>query len=171
MLSTVTITATDAVGNARSTTRTLVVAEPPPPPQITSSVQTLWAVHAATGKRFVLLRLRVKDVPKGGAVQIRCKGKKCPYKSKRSTKRRKGDITIFKNRSPGKAVKSKGRRFRAGQTVQIRVTKAGFIGKVVKFKLKRREDPIGKVLCLPIGKKQAAEVLLTGRPAARPRTV
>ena len=65
----------------------------------TPRVQTRWAFDAATGKRFLLLRLRVKDVPKGGAVQIRCAGKKCPYKSKRKTKRRKGDITIFKNRS------------------------------------------------------------------------
>ena len=34
------------------------------------------------------------------------------------------------------------------------MTKAGFIGKVVKFKLKRRKDPIGKVLCLPNGKNK-----------------
>ena len=149
----VTVTASDGVGNASSATRQILIRRDIPR-RIDSSVQTRWAFDAATGKRFVLLRLRVTDVPKGGAVQIRCKGRKCPYKSKRSTKRRKGDITIFKNRSPGKAVKSKGRRFRAGQTVQIRVTKAGFIGKVVKFKLKRRKDPIGKVLCLPIGKNK-----------------
>ncbi len=120
--------------------------------RIDSTVQTRWAFDAATGKRFLLLRLRVKDVPKGGAVQIRCAGKKCPYKSKRKTKRRKGDITIFKNRSANKAVKSKDRRFRAGQTVQIRVTAPDHIGKVVKFKLKRRKDAVGKVLCLPLGK-------------------
>ena len=36
--------------------------------------------------------------------------------------------------------------------MQIRVTAPGHIGKVVKFKLKRRKDPVGKVLCLPLGK-------------------
>ncbi|MET0685328.1 MAG: PKD domain-containing protein [Solirubrobacteraceae bacterium] len=147
----VTVTARDGVGNASSATRQILISRDIPR-RIDSTVQTRWAFDAATGKRFVLLRLRVKDVPKGGAVQIRCKGKQCPYKSKRSTKRRKGDITMFKNRSAGKAVRSKGRRFRAGQTVQVRVTKAGFIGKVVKFKLKRRKDPVGKVLCIPVGK-------------------
>ena len=95
---TVTVTASDAVGNASSATRQVLVSRDIPR-RIDSTVQTRWAFDAATGKKFLLLRLRVKDVPKGGAVQIRCKGKKCPYKSKRSTKRRKGDITIFKNRS------------------------------------------------------------------------
>ena len=144
----------DGVGNASQTVAPVLVQNAPPPPRIDSTVQTRWAHDAATGKRFLLLRLRVKDVPKGGAVQIRCAGKKCPYKSKRSTKRRKGDITIFKNRSASKASKSKDRRFRAKQRVQIRVTAPGFIGKVVKFKLKRGKDPVGKVRCLPPGKNK-----------------
>jgi hypothetical protein len=147
----VTVTATDGVGNASTATRQILISAPFNR-RIDSTVQTRWAIDAATGKRFLLLRLKIKDVPKGGAVQIRCAGTKCPYKSKRSTKRRKGDITIFKNRSARKAVRSKGRRFRAGQTVQVRVTAPNFIGKVVKFKLKRRKDPVGKVLCLPVGK-------------------
>ena len=151
---TVTVSARDGVGNAVSTTAPVLVSGRGGGKRIDSTVQTRWAFDAATGKRFLLLRLRVKDVPKGGAVQIRCKGTKCPYKSKRSTKRRKGDITIFKNRSASKALKSKGRRFRAGQQVQIRVTAPDFIGKVVKFKLKRKKDPVGRVLCLPVGKSK-----------------
>jgi hypothetical protein len=114
-------------------------------------VQTKWAYDAATGKRFVLLRLKVVKPPKGAAVQIRCSGKKCPYKSKRSTKRRKGDITMFKLKRPAKAAKSRDRRFRARQRIQVRVTAPGYIGKVVKFKLKRRKDPVGNVRCLPLG--------------------
>jgi len=149
----VTVTARDGVGNTSSATRQILISRDIAR-RIDSTVQTRWAFDAATGRKFLLLRLRVKDVPKGGAVQIRCKGKKCPYKSKRSTKRRKGDITMFKNRSASKALKSKGRRFRAGQRVQIRVTAPDFIGKVVKFKLKRKKDPVGKVLCLPVGKSK-----------------
>jgi hypothetical protein len=149
----VTVTATDAVGNAATATRQILV-RGGRTRRIDSTVQTRWAHDAATGKKFLLLRLRVKDVPKRGAVQIRCAGKKCPYKSKRSTRRRKGDVTIFKNRSAAKASKSKARRFRAKQRVQIRVTAPGFIGKVVKFKLKRGKDPVGKVRCLPLGKNK-----------------
>jgi hypothetical protein len=149
---TVTVTARDGVGNAATSTAPVLVSGGARTPRIDGTVQTRWAHDVATGKKFLLLRLRVKDVPKGGAVQIRCAGRKCPYKSKRSTRRRKGDITIFKNRSAGKAARSKGRRFRARQRVQIRVTAPDHIGKVVKFRLKRGKDPVGKVLCLPLGK-------------------
>ncbi len=48
-------------------------------------------------------------------------------------------------------VKLKNRRFRARQTVQLRITAPGYIGKVVKYKLKRRKQPVGRVLCLPPG--------------------
>ena len=147
----VTVTATDGVGNAASAARQILISGPEITQRIDATVQTKWAHDAATGKKFVLLRLKVVKPPEGTAVQLRCAGKKCPYRSKRATKFRKGDITMFKLRSPAKAAKSKDRRFRAGQRVQIRVTKPGYIGKVVKFKLKRRKDPVGKVRCLPLG--------------------
>ena len=73
----VTVTASDAVGNASSATRQILISRDIAR-RIDSTVQTRWAFDAATGKRFLLLRLRVKDVPKGGAVQIRCKGQEVP---------------------------------------------------------------------------------------------
>ena len=57
-------------------------------------------------------------------------------------------------RGARKVVKQRNRRFRAGQTVQLRITAPGYIGKVVRWKLKRGKQPVGKVLCLPEGARK-----------------
>ena len=44
--------------------------------------------------------------------------------------------------------------FHAGQTLQVRITKKGYIGKVVRYKLQKGKIPSGKDLCLPPGKKK-----------------
>ena len=126
----------------------MLVTKPAPPPRIDATVQNSWG---RLGKNFFLLRLKVIGPPKGSAAQIRCNGRKCPFQSRRFTKLRKGDIVMYKLLKPSKAVKKKNRHFRARQDVQVRVTAPGYIGKVVKFKLKRGQHAVGKVLCLPIG--------------------
>jgi hypothetical protein len=150
---TVTATATDAVGNATSADRSVLVSAAPPPPEkrITSKVRVTWGV---SGKRIFLLRLSASNVPKGGKLQLRCNGKKCPYKKRGSKKRRSGRITLFKEIKAKKAATKKKRSFRAGQTLQVRITAKGYIGKVVKYKLKKGKIPSGKTLCLPIGKSK-----------------
>ena len=145
---TVTITATDAVGNARSTTRTLVVAEPPPPPRITSSVQTLWAVR---GRTALLLRLSARRAPANARLQLRCSGKRCPFKQKTVRRAAAGRVTLFKKLGVKKALRKRARKFRAGQRLQVRVTAPGHIGKVVKYKLKKGKLPTGTIRCLPLG--------------------
>ena len=145
---TVTVTATDGVGNAASAARPVLATQAPPPPRIDATVQNSWG---RLGKNFFLLRLKIIAPPKGSAAQIRCKGRKCPFQSRRFTKFKKGDIVMYKLLGPRKAVKKKNRHFRAKQVIQVRVTAPGYIGKVVKFKLKRGKNPVGKVLCLPPG--------------------
>ncbi len=144
----VTLTATDGAGNQSSANRNVLVTKPAPPPRIDATVQNSWG---RLGKNFFLLRLRIIGPPQGSAAQIRCSGRRCPFQSRRFTKFRKGDILMYKNLKPSKAVKQRNRHFRARQTIQIRVTAPGFVGKVVKFKLKRGKQPVGKVLCLPEG--------------------
>jgi Ca2+-binding RTX toxin-like protein len=123
----------------------------PPPERITSPVRVTWGV---SGKRIYLLRLKVTRVPKGGKVQLRCKGKKCPYKRKASKKRRKAAITLFKAVKPSKVVGKKKRSFRARQRLEVRITAKDYIGKVVRYKLKKGKIPNGKELCLPVGAKK-----------------
>ena len=152
----VTVTATDAVGNATSATRPVLITAPqvtPPPvtPRIDSTVQSKWGFDQRTGKRFYLFRLKVVAPPAGSVAQLRCRGRRCPFQSRRFTRIRKGSITLYKLVKAAKVVKLKNRRFRARQTVQLRITAPGYIGKVVKYKLKRRKQPVGRVLCLPPG--------------------
>ena len=79
----VTVTATDAVGNASSASRSILITPGPPPPgppRIRSKVRVTWGV---SGKKLFLLRLKVNDVPRGGKVELRCNKrtskKKCPF--------------------------------------------------------------------------------------------
>ena len=149
----VTVSATDGAGNTTSTSRSVVIVAPggggpPATPQIFSPVRVLWGVDK---KRIYLLRMKALDVPRGGKVELRCKGKRCPYKRTSSKKRRKGDITLFKEIKPRKVVGKKKRSFRAGQTLQLRITAPGHIGKVLKYRLRKGRIPSGQPLCLPVG--------------------
>jgi PKD domain len=146
----VTVTATDSAGNSTSTSRSVLVSAPlaQGPPRITSKVSALWGVNK---KRIYLLRMKVLRVPKGGKVELRCKGKKCPYKRMSSKKRRKRAITLFKEIKPRKVVGKKKRSFRAGQRLQLRITAPGYIGKVVKYRLRKGRIPSGQTFCLPLG--------------------
>ena len=149
----VTVTATDAVGNASSAGGQVLVSpvQRPFTPRIDSTVQSKWGFDQRTGKRFFLFRLRVVAPPKKSVAQLRCRGRRCPFQSRRFTRIRHRAITLYKNISAAKVVKKRNRRFHAGQVVQLRVTAPGYIGKVVKYKLTRRRQPVGKVLCLPPG--------------------
>ena len=147
----VTVTATDAVGNAASAARPVVIAAlilPPPTPRINSPVSVFWAKNST---RIFLLRMKIRRVPRGGKAELRCRGRKCPFRRKSSTKRRKGAITLFKDMKAGKAVRVKNRTFRPGQRLQLRITAAGHIGKVVKYRLRRGRFPVGVQFCLPLG--------------------
>jgi len=147
----VTVSATDAVGNAASATRPVAIAAPtlpPRTPRINSPVSVLWAKNST---RIFLLRMKIRRVPKGGKAELRCRGRKCPFRRKASTKRRKGAITLFKDMNPNKAVQVKNRTFRGGQRLQLRITAPGHIGKVVKYRLRSGRFPVGVQFCLPLG--------------------
>jgi len=148
----VTVTATDGVGNATSATRPISIspAAVPPKKRVTSKVRVTWGVN---GKRIFLLRLQARNVPRGGKAELRCKGKKCPFKRKSSKKRRNTNITLFSEVKASKVAGKKARRFRAGQRLELRITAPEHIGKVVRYRLKKGKIPSGKTLCLPPGAK------------------
>jgi len=144
----VVVTATDGVGNATSSANAVLVATPPPPPRIDSSVSVKWGRQ---GRFAYLVLMRVVRPPAGTKAQLRCSGKKCPFKRRTFTRLTKGSILLYKELKPRKVVKRKNRKFRRGQTVQLRITAAGHIGKVVNYKITRKGTPTGRVRCLPIG--------------------
>jgi hypothetical protein len=150
----VTVTATDAAGNASSATNPVLIAAGPPPKKkrITSKVKISWGV---TSTKTFLVRLKVPNVPKRGKAQITCTPKKkCPFKKVSSKKRRKGAITLFKNVKTSKLAGMKKRTFVPGARVELRITAPGYIGKVLRYKLKRAKVPVAKTLCLPVGAKK-----------------
>ena len=69
---TVGVTARDAVGNASSTTRNVLVTRPSPSstPRIDSTVQSNWGFDPRATTKFRLLRLKVVAPPKGSAAQL-----------------------------------------------------------------------------------------------------
>jgi hypothetical protein len=150
---TVRVTATDGVGNATTAARPLLVAAAPPPrkKRIRAAVTANWALQ---GDKIALVVMAARRVPNGTKARVTCKGKKCPFKRKASKKRRKGKITLFKRLSPVKALASKKRNVRGGQLVELRLTKRGFIGQVVRYRIKAGRLPVGKTLCLPVGAKK-----------------
>jgi len=144
----VTVTAADAVGNATTQVAPVLVAAPPPPPRIDSAVSVKWGRQ---GRFVYLVAMRVVRPPQGTKVQLRCKGRKCPFKKKTYTRFRKGSIRVAKELKPAKVIKKESRKFRRGQRVQLRITADGFIGKVVNYKIPKKGTPTGKPRCLPIG--------------------
>jgi hypothetical protein len=117
---------------------------PVPPQRILSEVATSWSA----GPRFTkVLRLIVRDVPAGGAVEIRCSAPKrirrgCPFKRKAVPVKR------------GRAVATglfRGKRLKSGATLEVRITKTGMIGKVVRYPIRPSRLPKGRRLCLPVG--------------------
>jgi hypothetical protein len=126
-----------------------------PPKRIRSKVRVTWG---EAGKRIFLLRMQIVKAPRRTKAELRCadkkKGPQCPFKRVSSKKRRKGTITLFKEVKAKNVIGKKKRSFHAGQTLQVRITKKGFIGKVVRYKLEKGRIPSGKDLCLPPGKKK-----------------
>ena len=146
----VTVTATDAAGNATSATRPISVAAAPLP-RIDSSVSSRWGFDRL--ERFIfLLRLRVKAPPKGAVAELRCRGRRCPFARKRTSRVRRNRIDVLR------VLSKRQRRFRPRQTLQLRITAPGHIGKVVKFRLRRGRIPSGRTFCLPPGAQRPRKV-------------
>jgi len=154
----VTVTATDGVGNSTSAGTTITVACPSPPPgvtfdvncvpipkpptpRITSPINNTWLVN---GRSITAVVLTAGNVPEGATITITCKGKpRCRFKKKTIHVKKTGKVNLLKALG-----RRKNRRFKAGERIEIRITKPGYIGKDVVFKLKKGKIPKGTVLCI-----------------------
>jgi hypothetical protein len=93
--------------------------------------------------------LNLSKVTKGSKLKVTCKGKGCPFKSKRvKLKRGKAKLSrIFKKRR-------RRAKLRRGARIQISLTKSGLISKVYRFKVRRAKLPTFATRCqLPGSKK------------------
>jgi PKD domain-containing protein len=140
---TVTVTARDAAGNATSATRTVQVrrAAPPKRPRVSGQVVARWRVR---GRRTVAKRLLVRRLKANARVQVRCRGKRCPFRVKRARRPRRGKVNLL--RTLGRR-----RTFRFRQTVEVRITAPRLTGKVYRYKIRKGRRPASSTLCLPVG--------------------
>ena len=113
-----------------------------PFPTVTSGVSAKWDIN---GARFKLTQLTISNPPKGAKLEFRCAGKSCPLKSKKlSGKVRSGLLNA--RSSLGKKL-----RYRAGQTIEVRIAATGFNTKVAQIKLRAGKTPSVVALCLAPG--------------------
>jgi hypothetical protein len=110
------------------------------PDRIVATVSTSWS---ATKQGARVTRMRVTDAPAQATITVLCRGKRCPFRRRERTANVKGSANLkplFR------------RRLRPGVHIEVRVTAANMIGKVVRYeKIKRRQVPSSRRLCLPLG--------------------
>jgi len=112
-----------------------------PPPRVRSVVDYEVAYSGPVSR---VLRMTVGRIPRGGVIEVRCGGRGCPLASTRITPK-PGQTRI------ALANLFRGRRLRAGTTIDVRVTAARAIGRVHRFRMRHSRLPATQVLCLPPG--------------------
>ena len=145
----VSATATDAVGNASSATRPILVgaAARQRRKTIRSRVLVTWGV---SGKDVYLLRLKIKAVPKRGKAQLRCKGDGCPSGASRRRSGEAGDHALQGDRG------REGRRQAAAELPRRTAARgadhrAGLHRQGGALQAQGRQDPERPTLCIPRG--------------------
>jgi hypothetical protein len=113
-------------------------------PPIVAGISVKWAVH---GKRTAFTRLLITSASRGTTAELRCKGRHCPFKRRSKTAPAGGRINLLRT------IRRYRSRFRAGQTLELRVTAPDKIGKVIRYPLKRGDTPVSRTLCLAPGAK------------------
>ena len=124
--------------------------------RIDSAIKNRWAYSTTFA---IAVELRVIGVPKGATVEVRCSGPKpkrsqrkthgCPFTSRKFKADRKGVANLLRP--------FRGRRLLRRTVVEVRITQAGKVGKVVRYTVVRRKVPPATTLCLfPGGTKPRA---------------
>ncbi|HET6548342.1 MAG TPA: MopE-related protein [Solirubrobacter sp.] len=101
------------------------------------------------GSATRVLRLELRNAPKGARVVLRCRGRGCP---KQRTVRR----TVPRDLAPVRFTKRfKRKRLRPGARLTMAVTATGFTGRTWSYKVKRGELPSSKITCRAPGERRS----------------
>jgi len=109
-------------------------------PTVGASFQNQWLASTRTTK---VTTLKVRGVPLGARVELRCAGRGCPFSVRRFTA--KGGALDLRKQYFRRA------KLRVGATLEIRVLVPGFNGKVARFTMRKRRAPLTAYLCLSPG--------------------
>ena len=132
----VSLRVTDSNGAVGETTRMIGVAARPLELMSPFPVVRLAGRLTRTGVRVTSLDVQA---PPGARVQLRCRGRGCPYR--RAVGRAAGRVSFRRVRRP----------FRAGTVFEVSVTKPGTIGKYTRFRIRRGRTPARVDRCLRPG--------------------
>jgi len=100
------------------------------------------------GRRFTRVRrLRLRALPAGARVQLRCRGRGCPFK-RRPVAVRAGKA------NPGRHLARA--RLRPGAVLELRVTAAGGGTRILRYTIRRSARPRLARLCRAAGARAAA---------------
>ena len=115
-----------------------------PPARITAGVTTEWTVR---GRVTRVRSLGVRDAPPGAMVRVSCRVRRCALRKRRS-------VTVGPTGRASLMRVFRHRRLRLGTLVEVRITAPNMVGKVVRYRTRRRDIPRDRVLCLPPGARK-----------------
>jgi hypothetical protein len=131
--------ATDAPGDGIDQDCSGSDAPVPAAPAISAPVTNRWQVTARSTR---VVALAIRGAPAGATVRVTCTGRGCPFKRKiRTAANGRATLTPLFRRSS----------LRPGAVIEVRITAPGYIGKVVRYTIRRRKLPASRTLCLPPG--------------------
>ncbi len=103
-------------------------------------VRNLWA---AAGRRTVNRTLTARELPSGTRVELTCSGPGCPFR--RVVRRVRGGRPVNLHRAFGNRALGRGAR------VEVRLSRSGRIGRVLRFRIGAPGTPSVDFKCLPPG--------------------
>jgi hypothetical protein len=110
-------------------------------PSVLGAIATVVAWNYDASRAYTVLPMfRLSGLPKGATAVITCKGRGCPKRA-------------IRLHGPGtKPIKPLVRRHLAkGTVIVVRITKPGYVGKVVRIVTRLHKRPVSKTLCLQPG--------------------
>ena len=118
--------------------------------QVPTRITNQWL---ASSKFTMVTTLRAAPVPARAVIELRCKGKGCPFKSKRQTfATAVASVNLERLINREKRVGGKKRKVRAklrvNTTLEIRITAPDRIGRSVTYKMRKRKIPSSTAICL-----------------------
>jgi sugar lactone lactonase YvrE len=109
-----------------------------PFPRVTSTILSSFATQ---GARTRIDKLTIQNATSDTTARVTCKGTRCPFKSKKARKAKRGKINLL-------SLFGKKRTLRAGTTLDVLIMRPNFIGKVVRYKVRNNKSVKRSELCL-----------------------
>ncbi|MDA0182823.1 MopE-related protein [Solirubrobacter phytolaccae] len=107
-------------------------------PLVNAAFSSQWVASTKTTR---VTSLKIKGVPMGARVEVRCAKRGCPFSVRRFTAR--GGTLDLRRQYFRRA------KLRVGTTVEIRVIVPGYITKVARYTMRKKRTPLTAYLCMP----------------------